>query len=135
MAIFSQIGKYRNTGILIMRVGLGIMMITHGYPKLMGGPEQWGKVGTAIGQAGIHFGYPFWGFMSGFAEAVGGLLVILGYYFRPACILIILNLLVATNHHFASGDGLKVASHAIETCFAFIGLLFIGPGKYSIDKK
>ncbi|RZJ63310.1 MAG: DoxX family protein, partial [Pedobacter sp.] len=32
MAIFDSLGKYRNTGLLILRVGLGIMMMTHGFP-------------------------------------------------------------------------------------------------------
>ncbi|HAE66424.1 MAG TPA: DoxX family protein, partial [Sphingobacterium sp.] len=34
MAIWNSLGKYRDTGLLILRVGLGVMMIMHGLPKL-----------------------------------------------------------------------------------------------------
>ena len=39
MAIFQTLGKYKDFGLLIMRVGLGVMMIVHGFPKMMGGVE------------------------------------------------------------------------------------------------
>lgn len=40
MALLASLGKYRNTGLLIIRIGLGVMMMLHGYPKLLGGPEN-----------------------------------------------------------------------------------------------
>lgn len=135
MAMFEKLGNYRNTGILLMRAGLGIMMITHGYPKLMGGPDLWTKLGGSVGLIGIHFAPLFWGLMAAIAEAVGGLMIVLGWFFRPACLLILFTLVIASLHHFHAGDGLNGAAHAIETGCAFLGLLFIGPGKYSIDKK
>jgi putative oxidoreductase len=135
MAMFDKLGNYRNTGLLLMRVGLGIMMMIHGYPKLMGGPDGWTKLGGAMGNVGIHFAPMFWGFMAAATEAVGGLLIVLGLFTRPVCILMIINLAVAALHHFSKGDGIDGAAHAIETGIAFLGLLFLGPGRYSIDKK
>lgn len=38
MAILVYLGKYRNTGLLIIRLRLGTLIIFHGYPKLLGGP-------------------------------------------------------------------------------------------------
>lgn len=35
--MFSKLGKYSDVGLLVMRIGVGAMMIVHGYPKLMGG--------------------------------------------------------------------------------------------------
>ena len=32
-------------------------------------------------------------------------------------------------------QGINEASHAIELGIVFLSLIFIGPGKYSIDKK
>ncbi|XZF14752.1 DoxX family protein [Chitinophagaceae bacterium MMS25-I14] len=135
MAIFSKLGNYKNTGLLLMRAGLGIMMMIHGYPKLMGGPDLWGKVGSAMGDAGIHFAPVFWGFMAAAAETICGLLAVLGLFFRPACLFIMFTLTIAALHHFSAGEGLSGAAHAIETGIAFTGLLFLGPGKYSVDKK
>jgi len=44
-------------------------------------------------------------------------------------------MIVASVEQFSGGDGIKGASHAMELGFAFTGLLFIGAGKYSVDKN
>lgn len=134
MAIFSALNKYSNFGLLVMRAGLGAMMIVHGLPKITGGPEKWEKIGAAIGNFGIHFFPTGWGFAASVAEAIGGILVILGLAFRPACLLILLTMIVAAAAHLSKGESLMEASHAIELAFAFFGMLFVGPGKYSVDK-
>lgn len=135
MAILDSLGKYRNTGLLILRVGLGVMMITHGFPKLAGGPTGWEGLGGSMKVVGIDFLPVFWGFMGAAAEAVGGLFLILGLFFRPVNVLLVITMLIATLVHFGKGDGLSGASHAIELGIVFFSLIFIGPGKYSIDKK
>ena len=76
--------KYRDEGLLILRIGLGIMFILHGLPKMMGGPEQWAGLGMAMGNLGITFAPAFWGFMAAFAELVGGICLLLGIMLRPA---------------------------------------------------
>lgn len=135
MALLASLGKYRNTGLLIIRIGLGIMFIFHGYPKLLGGPEKWEMIGGAMKNIEITFIPTFWGFMAGVTETFGGFLLILGLVFRPVCLLLVFMMLIASLNHINSGDGLMGASHAIEAGIVFLGLTFIGPGKYSIDKK
>ncbi|GAB3915354.1 DoxX family protein [Mucilaginibacter boryungensis] len=135
MAIFGNLGNYRNFGLLIIRVGLGLMFIFHGLPKLEGGVKSWETIGSAMGSAGIHFFPVFWGLASAVVETVGGFLLILGLAFRPVCLLLVIDLVVAALFHFHKGEGLMGASHAIEDAIMFAGLLFVGPGKYSVDKK
>lgn len=135
MAVFNNLGKYRNFGLLVIRIGLGIMFIYHGYPKLMGGVHSWEKVGAATKYVGIHFAPVFWGLMAALTETVGGFLILIGLAFRPACLLLVINLIVAVCFHFGKGDGLETAAHAIEDAVMFAGLLFLGPGRYSVDKK
>jgi putative oxidoreductase len=135
MAILSQLGNYRNFGLLIIRVGLGIMFILHGYPKLLGGPDKWAEIGSATKYAGVHFLPTFWGLMSGCAETFGGFLLVIGLAFRPVCLLLMINLIVAALMHFGTGGGIAQAAHAIEDAVVFAGLLFVGPGKYSVDGK
>jgi len=135
MALLSNLNNYRNTGLLIIRVGLGAMMVYHGYPKLLGGTEMWTGLGSATKYVGITFLPVVWGFLSAATETIGGLLVIFGLAFRPACLLLCINLIVAAMSHFGKGQGLMDASHAIELAFVFAGLTFVGPGKYSVDKK
>jgi len=135
MAIFDSLGKYRNTGLLILRIGLGVMFIIHGFPKLAGGPSGWAGLGVSMKVVGIDFLPVFWGFMAAVAETFGGFLLIVGLFFRPACMLLVFTMAIAALVHFGKGDGLKGASHAIELGIVFFSLIFIGPGKYSVDKK
>ena len=46
----------------------------------------------------------------------------------------VINLIVAALSQLNQG-GLMDASHAIEVCVVFAGLIFVGPGKYSVDKR
>lgn len=133
--MLKKLGNYRNFALLLIRLGLGFMMIMHGYPKLSGGTEKWEKIGKAMSEFGIEFMPMFWGFMASFAEAIGGLFLLLGLFFRPATILLLITMIVAATKHIGGGDGLMGASHAIELGIVFLGLFIIGPGKYSIDKS
>ncbi|AMR31065.1 DoxX family protein [Mucilaginibacter sp. PAMC 26640] len=135
MAYFSSLNKYRDFGILIARIGLGAMFVYHGYPKLIGGPAAWAGLGASTRYVGIHFLPVVWGFLAAVTEAVGGALIMLGLAFRPVCLLLVVNLMVAAAMHFGKGDGMDGAAHAVEDAIMFVGLFFIGPGKYSVDKK
>lgn len=135
MAILDNLGKYRNTGLLLLRIGLGVMFIIHGFPKLSGGPNGWTGLGGSVKVIGIDFLPIFWGFMAAATETFGGFLLIVGLFFRPALILLIFTMIIAALVHFGKGDGLAGASHAIELGIVFFALIFIGPGKYSVDKK
>lgn len=128
-------GSYRNIGILILRVGLGIMMMLHGYPKLFGGPEMWIQLGAETQSLGINFAPLFLGFMASVTEFFGGLFLILGLFFKPALVMLILVMSTAAASHISAGDGFSEISHSIELAIVFISLLFIGSGKYSLDQK
>ncbi|QNL51230.1 DoxX family protein [Olivibacter sp. SDN3] len=134
MAILSTLGNYRNTGLLLIRAVLGIMFIMYGYPKIAGGPEMWKGVGAAMGNVGITFGHSFWGFLAALTETLGGFLLIIGFAFRPATLLLAFVMFIAALFHYKT-EGFMSASHPIELGFIFIGLALIGPGKYSVDKR
>ena len=135
MAILDNLGKYRNTGLLILRVGLGAMMMAHGFPKIMGGPEKWTALGATMTVVGIDFLPIFWGFMAAITEGLGGFLLLLGLFFRPVNMLLAFTMFIAALMHLNKGDGVLGASHAIELGIVFCALIFIGPGKYSVDGK
>lgn len=84
---------------------------------------------------GIHFIPAFWGFMAAATETVGGLFLLLGLFFRPSALLLAFTMIVAGLMHLSKGDGISGASHAIELFFVFFGLVFVGPGRHSVDKK
>jgi putative oxidoreductase len=132
--VLTSLNKYRDHGLLILRLGMGAMFLFHGLPKLLGGPEFWAKIGTAVGFFGIHFLPAFWGFMAACAESLGGGALIAGFLFRPACLFLVINLVVASSSHLARGQGLGGASHAIEDGIVFLALIFIGAGRFSLDE-
>ncbi|MBD3241973.1 MAG: DoxX family membrane protein [Chitinivibrionales bacterium] len=133
--ILTKWNRYRDIGLLILRVGIGIMFLFHGWPKLAGGPERWAGLGQAMSTFGITAAPALWGFLAAVSEFFGGLLLIAGLFTRPACMMMLATMLVASSMHLARGDGILGASHAIELGIVFLSLLFIGPGKYSIDER
>jgi putative oxidoreductase len=129
------LGKHRDSGLLFMRLGLGVMFMLHGLPKLMGGPKVWGAVGAAMGNLGIHFWPKFWGLMAASTEGIGGLLLAIGFFYRPVALLLAFTMVVATLKHYHGGDNfMDKTSRPLELAFVCIGLAFIGPGRFSIDK-
>lgn len=126
--------KYTDTGLLIIRVGLGVMFMLHGYPKIAGGIEKWVKLGENMEHVGIGFGAAFWGFMAAFAEFGGGLLLVAGLFTRVAGLMMAFTMLIAMMAHLSKGEGLMDASHAVEAGIVFLALYFTGPGKYSLDR-
>jgi len=134
MAIFSQLGNYRNFGLFIMRAGLGVLLFLHGLPKLEHGPAKWESLGSNMSNLHIHFFPVFWGFMSAVTECIGGLFCVLGLWFRLVSLLMLINFIVATLALLQGGKEILVASEAIVLAFVFFGFLFLGPGSYSVDK-
>jgi putative oxidoreductase len=134
MAAWANLGKYKDLRLLVTRVGIGAMFVYHGYTKVLGGPAVWHQVGSAVQYAHINIFYNFWGFMAACTETCGGFLLVIGLVTRPGCLLLFITMLVASLMHLATGS-LADASHAIEDALLFFGLLFVGPGKYSVDGK
>ena len=128
--------SFPDIGLLILRVGLGFHFILHGYPKIVGGPEKWAKVGGAMANLGIDSAPTFWGFMAAISELGGGVLLIAGFLFRPANAALAFTMLVAAIMHHTMGDSYMFkTSRPVELLFVFIGLMFIGPGRFSVDNK
>ena len=122
-------------GLLFLRLGIGLMFtVVHGGPKLFGGPEVWGKIGMAMGHLGIGAVPEVWGFLAAASEFFGGICLMLGLFVRPAAVFLAATMGVAATMHLTQGDGLKVASHAIELGIVFISLVFIGSGRYGLDR-
>ncbi|MGV8963112.1 MAG: DoxX family protein [Candidatus Saccharimonadaceae bacterium] len=122
-----------NVGILVLRIGFGIIFIIHGLPKLLGGVEAWTQLGSTMSMVGITFTPAFWGFMAAASEAIGGLFILLGLLQRPVAILLVMTMLIALTMHISGGDPFGVYSNALKALVVFIALAITGPGKYSLD--
>jgi putative oxidoreductase len=137
--------KSIDIGILVLRIGIGLMFILHGWPKIAGGVETWKNLGGSMALLGIGFAPAFWGFMAAFAEFAGGLLLIFGLVVRPASFFLLFTMFVATLvkiNGAQSGEApvgvigsIKAAAHPLSLAFVFLSLIFLGPGLYSLSAK
>lgn len=131
---WTSLHKFKDFGLLILRAGVGLSMAAHGWPKLAGGEAKWEKLGRTMEVIGIDFAPVFWGLMAGLAEFIGGLLVAIGLFTRPAAALVCFTMLIAVLMHVDAGHTYTKTSHSLELFFVYFGLIFVGPGKYSLDK-
>ena len=133
--LFKSLDAYRDTGLLILRTGIGILFIIGGYAKLSRGPESWEILGGALNAIGIYFAPKFMGFMAAISEFVGGILLILGLGTRIACFFLLCTMIVATVWHISKGDPRQVFFAPMTMAILFLSLIMIGPGKISLDEK
>lgn len=122
----------KDVGMLIFRIGIGIMFIFHGWPKITGGPEVWMKVGTSMSHLGINFGAQWWGLAAALAETIGGLLLITGILFRPAVVALFFTMTVATWMKYQTTGIFKEFAWPLEMAIALAAVFFIGSGKHKI---
>lgn len=115
-------------GLLLLRAALGIIFITHGYPKL--------THGAGMQSFFIEHGFPgYFLYVAGVLELFGGGLLLLGLFTRGAALLLAIEMGVAIwKVHSSRGI---LAFHEYEfplavamACFA---LATIGAGIISID--
>jgi len=127
------LAKYREAGLLLIRVSIGLLFILYTVPTLIGGPRAWALFGAGAGHFGLHSHFQLWGFCGSLLGCVGGVLMIFGLFFRIGVLLV---LILAIGHAIAveKGAGFRTALPSIEMCFVLAGILFVGPGKYSVDK-
>lgn len=115
--------------LLILRVGAGGFMITHGWSKLMNFKERLSTFSDPIG-----LGSEVSLTLIVFAEFFCSLFLILGLYTRLALIpLIIAMIVVAFIVHGDDPFGTK--EKALLFLVAYLSLFFTGPGKYSLDSR
>lgn len=135
---------YHDIGLLLLRLGIGLQLAFHGWPKITAGPEKWEKIGSNMALVGLDFGHVFWGFMASFGEFGGGLLMILGLFSRPAAFLAGFTMFIAAMHHWHEvymDENMSLlhkwmsGSNAFELMIVCAAWYFLGSGKYSLDKK
>lgn len=134
--ILRSLSAYRDWGLLLLRAGLGAMMVLHGWPKIVGGPARWEQLGGAMAHLGIKFAPVAWGFLAASAETLGGALIVLGFFFRPATAALFFTMVVAATmrYRLSGGEFLDWAWPA-ELGIVFLGLFIIGPGRVSLDRS
>jgi putative oxidoreductase len=122
-------------GRLILRVGLGALILLHGIAKLRGG------MGGIVGMVEAH-GLPGvlgYGVLAG--EVLGPLMLIAGFYARIGALLVAVNMMFAialvhmgelTKLGESGGWALELQGMFL---FTAIALALLGPGRYSVNGR
>ena len=131
--LFSNDERNKDLGLLIMRVGIGLLFMNYGWGKLMAGSEQWIWLGSQMAHLGITWAPWWWGLKAAASEAIGGVLLVLGFCTRIGAFLIAAVMSVAVVMHLSIGDGFKVFSFPLSLLFVMLGLICAGGGRYSFD--
>lgn len=124
----NRLNALQPLGLLLLRMALGIIFISHGYPKLIHPSAMRGMF--------VQHGLPgYFVEISGMLEVFGGGLLILGLFTRIAALLLTIEMCVAI-WRVHSGGG-YLAEHNYEFpmalavgCFA---LSTVGAGRLSVD--
>jgi len=119
-----------NLAKLILRIGFGGFMLSHGIPKLMkliaGGPIEFPDplgVGATISLI-----------LTVFAEVICAALILVGYKTKWAAIPLVIAMLVAAFIVHGS-DPLGKKEFALIYAVGFLCIGMLGAGKYSLDRK
>lgn len=132
--MFTSQDRQTNFGLLIMRLGLAAVLLFHALPKLFAGSHGWQSVGTTL--AFINVGLPetVSGFVMLLLEALGAVSLMFGYFFRIFCIILLIIFAFYFFNYFRIGyQTLMLWSGGLAA--VFFGLIYLGPGRYSIAVK
>jgi putative oxidoreductase len=130
--------KFSPCAEVALRIGLGLILIPHGLQKLFGWLGGAGLVRFAQIFEGI--GYKpglFWAIVVGLTEALGGLLLVLGLFTRPAALFVVIFMLNAIYVTSAKGFFWTAggAEYSILILLTALYFLIRGGGACSLDRK
>ena len=123
--------KHYDWGLLVLRIGMGIIFIFMGYGKLFGGSpgiEGFTSMLTNIGIPAPVFS----AYLVGIIEFFGGIAIILGMFTRVVAPLLAIIMVVAfvAVKKVLPGGNIDLALFAIS-----VALTLTGPGSYSLLRK
>lgn len=121
--------KLRPAALLLLRCGLAVVFLFHGYPKFFGKTAVFVEAFQRIGLPG------FLVYVAGAIEVVGGLMVLVGLYTPVAALLLVLDMGVAMWKYNFSEGLTAVAEYELPLVLglAALTLATTGAGPYSLD--
>jgi len=118
-----------NLGLAFLRISAAALILTHGFPKfqkLLSGDLEFGDP-LGIGGAPSLF-------LAIIGEFICPILVIIGFKTRWAAVPTVITMAVAA-FIVHGADPFGVKEKALLFLVLFVSIIFLGPGKYSIDKR
>jgi putative oxidoreductase len=117
--------RYADFAYCVMRIVIGLLFACHGGTKILGFPAS--SYGPATNTLGV---------VTGWIELICGFFVALGFFARVGAFFASGEMAVAY-FMVSAGRGLFPIANggemAVTYCFAFLFMVFYGPGRWSID--
>ena len=125
--MFDRLSAYAPQALAVLRIVTGLLFLLHGTQKILGFPatDMSPPLMSLFGLAGI-------------IEIITGILVIIGFFTRPAAFLASGTMAVAYWMVHAPGSLYPTNNGGdapILFCFVFLYLVFSGPGAWSVNKQ
>jgi putative oxidoreductase len=123
--------------LLILRVGTGVILIPHGYPKMSGRGNQEKHSRASLTQSIARLGLPFpyaLAIVVGTIEFVGGFMLIVGLLTPWAALAEAFVMLVAAGRNFFQKSFVGSADFPFSLLVAMLALALLGGGAWSLDR-
>ena len=123
------LNSFQPFGLAILRLALALIFIYHGYPKLV-------RADAMMRQFFIQHGFPgYFVGLAGILECVGGGLLLIGLFTRPAALLLAAEMLIAIWKVKLVHGVFAVNEYQFELALAAacVALATVGPGNLSVD--
>lgn len=126
--MFDRLSAYAPQALAVLRIVSGLLFLLHGTQKVLGFPAMDGGTPPLMSLFGA----------AGLIEIVTGVLIIIGFFTRPAAFLASGTMAVAYWTVHAPGSIFPTQNFgdaAVLFCFIFLYLVFAGPGAWSVNKQ
>ncbi len=125
---------FGHLGLLLLRVGVGVVFLYHGMPILVGGKESWTALAAEIQPIAPQAVLVTWAFAVGAVEVVCGVLLFLGLYARLAALLLLFEMTIVFGYFLSTAPGELLTLFSLKDVLLFLALILMGPGVYSVDQ-
>ena len=126
--MFEGLSAYRPQALAALRIMTALLFIEHGTQKFFDFPPAEQPFGDLMNLIGV----------AGALEIVGGVLILLGLFTRPAALVLCGFMAVAYFMAHAPQNFFPVNNRgdaAILFCFVFLYLTAAGPGAFALDNR
>lgn len=126
--MFDRLSAWRPQALAALRIMAALLFIEHGTQKFFNFPPAEQPFGDLMNLMGV----------AGTLEVVGGILILLGLFTRPAAFVLCGFMAVAYFMAHAPQSFFPVNNHgdaAILFCFVFLYLTVAGPGAFALDNR
>jgi putative oxidoreductase len=123
-----RLEKLLPLALLLLRLALGIVFFSHGYPKLRD-PHDWTRFF-------VQMGFPsYFAYIAGALETLGSLLLAMGLWTRVAGLLLAGEMTIALLRVDLPGSLLKVSNYELSMLLAASSFVLVvtGAGMISVD--